>query len=413
MHNAESSNWHELLGNAGEPLPKLGKAQRARLRSMIESPEAEHLEPERLVRAWVATKSSSRIAVVEPALLLRAVPLLELTRNLQKLCDFRKVLRAEPLLRGIASHVNKANAGRVLLSLRQLLSNPSGAKRKGAQGFADLVRLEPATAVALLDAANRIAPLVLDEPTGTSRRKKRTKKPRTASADLLLDVAFQTVTRCECAAVCARALDTVSSVQRKLGASTVNDELDRGEPRWTELITLPSRLIRRILVKGCVTEADLLASRTVAFLRGRKLFEDAVRTCLAQAGLELALESRQWAERFLGYKSPSEIGAAPIGAGSDVNLERMGALLLAAWDAKDEGPNSRQLFDVFSSICRTGFSLSLMGEPGQTIGYDGARHTPAEGSVALANSVRVLRPGVQWSEGLVVRVVVRALVAPA
>jgi hypothetical protein len=411
MHDAEGSNWRQLLGAAGEPLPKLGKDQRAKLQSVIEGPEAEHLEPEQRVRAWIAAKSASHIAAVDPALISRAVPLSELTRNLQALCDFGKVLRAEPLLRAMTLQVNPANARMVLLSLHRLLTNLASVKRKDAQGFAGLVRLEPATAMALLDSANWIAPFALDETKRTESRKKRAKKPQRTGVDLLLDVVFQTVARCECAAVCARALDVVSSVQRKLGASRVDDELDRGEPRWTELMTLPSRLIPRILVKGCLADADLLASRTAVLPRARKLFEDAVRSCLGQPGLELALESRQWAERFLGYTSPSEIRNAPIDAGRDVNLERMGALLLAAWDARDEGPKARQLFDVFSGICRTAFGLSLVGQPGQATSFDEARHMPAEGSVMRGNAVRVLRPGVQWSEGLVVRVIVRALVA--
>ncbi|MGH7870214.1 MAG: hypothetical protein ACREP9_21875, partial [Candidatus Dormibacteraceae bacterium] len=57
--------------------------------------------------------------------------------------------------------------------------------------------------------------------------------------------------------------------------------------------------------------------------------------------------------------------------------------------------------------------LTLAGEPGQTTTFGAARHLPAEGSIMLGNAVRVLPPGVQWTEGLVVRIIVRALVAVA
>jgi len=273
------------------------------------------------------------------------------------------------------------------------------------------MRLDSATAHALIEAGSRIA-LTASAGSEGKAGKKATGKRKTPLWDLLLDLAFQSLSRCECAAVCAAAIELTSILHRNLGTSAIDSELQKGEPRWSYIISMPGRLVPDILTLGCLADAELLNSRTALLPQARRLFEKAINEALTREGLDLPLASRLWAEKILGYTSPAEVGTVPVDTEADVNLERMGALLLASWDAKDEGPKALHLFDVFSGICRTAFRLTLVGEPGEITKFDPARHQSTGGATLLGKPARLLRPSVQWKDGPAVRIIVRALVAP-
>ena len=411
MHDTQGSNWEGLLGQLGQPVPKLNKTQKLRLRSMMQSTDAANVALEWRVRFCVATRSPLPLVDVDPSVISRAVALPDLARNLRILCTVEQALKAEALVRALLPQINTTNSRIVLSALVHFLAGRTGNKRKPTEENQSLMRLDSATAQALMEAGSRIA-LTVSAGSEGKAGKKPSGKRKTPPWDLLLDLAFQSLSRCECAAVCAAAMELASILHRNLGTSAIDSELEKGEPRWSYLISMPSRLIPDILTMGCLADAELLGSRTTLLPQARRLFEKAINEALTQKGLDLPLASRQWAEKILGYMSPAEVGTVPVDTEADVNLERMGALLLASWDAKDEGPKALHVFEVFSGICRTAFGLTLVGQPGEITKFDLARHQSAEGPPPLGKPARLLRPSVQWKDGPTVRIIVRALVAP-
>jgi hypothetical protein len=138
----------------------------------------------------------------------------------------------------------------------------------------------------------------------------------------------------------------------------------------------------------------------------------AVAETLKSKGVQLPIAAREWAETFLGYEHASETAGTAVETGSDVNLERMGTLLLASWEARDDGPNSTYLFELFSGICKAAFRLSLEGNAGSVAFFDPSIHEASRTSVSAGKKVRLMRPWVQWGDAEVVRIIIRALVSP-
>lgn len=410
MQNLQRSELRALLGDLGQPIPKLNKAEKLKLTAMLKSAEGAKMEIEWIVRLCVATKSPLPLVEIDASTITRAVSPRDFLRSLGLLLTKDQVLRGSEVIKGLIPQVNSSNAKSVLSSLVRLLHKP---RRKGhttIDGYESGLRLDPATGVELMGAGSRIASLMLGGDERKAHKMRTGKNPKKPS-DPLLDLAFEVLKRCECARVCAAGLELASALQRHLGASIVDEELERGELRWTYLVSTPTRLIPEVLTNGCLVDAEILWSRAQLLPQVKKAFEDAIRDMLTQRS-DVPLASRQWAEKALGSKPTGDVGSIKVEAESDVNLERMGALLLASWDAKDEGPKARHLFEVFSGICRTAFGLSLVGQVGETVKFEPAYHQAAESSILLGRSARLLRPSVQWKEGLTVRVIVRGLVTP-
>ncbi|MDP2899071.1 MAG: hypothetical protein Q8Q12_21245 [bacterium] len=201
-------------------------------------------------------------------------------------------------------------------------------------------------------------------------------------------------------------------MKRRVGSSEFDRALGKNHAKWSHLASSPARLITGVLEQGCLHDAEFLASCAMAVEESRASLEAALREGLAAKGATLPLGSRLWAESLLGHRVPAEIQGRNLEATSDVNLDRMATMLLAAWDAKDEGRKSQHVFQILSGICRTGFKLSLAGEPGETSPFNPATHQSIEPSIRSGVIVRIARPRVQWSDGLATRIIIRSLVAP-
>ena len=227
MHDTQGSNWEGLLGQLGQPVPKLNKTQKLRLRSMMQSTDAANVALEWRVRFCVATRSPLPLVDVDPSVISRAVALPDLARNLRILCTVEQVLKAEALVRALLPQINTTTNPRIVLSaLVHFLAGRTGNKRKPTEENQSLMRLDSATAQALMEAGSRIA-LTVSAGSEGKAGKKASGKRKTPPWDLLLDLAFQSLSRCECAAVCAAAMELASILHRNL-ARIFHERIEKG-----------------------------------------------------------------------------------------------------------------------------------------------------------------------------------------
>jgi hypothetical protein len=252
--------------------------------------------------------------------------------------------------------------------------------------------------------AIKLAAILLRE--GTSGQRQRT-KGRSDRASLLIDVAFLTTIKCDHPKVSALAVELLAEIERGVGWVGLEKLSSVTSGRRARLVELPCSQISDVLANACLADADFLASRTRLLQESDDAFRKAVTQVLAEKGVHVPEASRIWARRFLGLKDPLA-GELPVNA--DVNLERLSTLLLGAWEAKDDGHKAHHLFDLFSSMSRTAFHLSLTQQERNVVPFDPAVHEISNGSALPGQMVTVQRPGVQWNEGVIVRVIIKTLV---
>ena len=104
--------------------------------------------------------------------------------------------------------------------------------------------------------------------------------------------------------------------------------------------------------------------------------------------------------RHLTASDESQAGALDYAAGA----------LLAAWDARSEGPRSQEAYEAIRSMSEAVFKLELVGSPGDRVAYDEGLHELPDRATTPSSAVKLLRPGVRWLDGVRSRTVVRATV---
>jgi hypothetical protein len=252
--------------------------------------------------------------------------------------------------------------------------------------------------------AIRLASVLLREATSGQRPRA---KRRSDKVSLLIDAAFLTSIKSDHPRVSGLAVELLAEIEKGIGWAGLEKLSPLVANRRARLAELPSSQISDVLTGSCLADADFLASRTRLLQEVDEAFRRAVTQVLAEKGIQLPLASRTWAERFLGLKEPPPLELTLSG---DVNLERLSTLLLGAWEAKDDGRKAHHHFDLFSSISRTAFHLSLTPHESNVVPFDPAVHEISNGTALPGQLVTILRPGVQWNEGAVVRIIVKTLV---
>lgn len=123
-------------------------------------------------------------------------------------------------------------------------------------------------------------------------------------------------------------------------------------------------------------------------------------------------ETVEWVARHKGGRSNDL--KAPVAADESQSsaLNYVSASLLAAWDASHEGHRSQRSLESVEKLAQELFKVRLMGTPGEVVTYDERSHVTDHSNVTDAGEVEVVRPGVRWSDGIRVRVLVRAIVKP-
>jgi hypothetical protein len=128
---------------------------------------------------------------------------------------------------------------------------------------------------------------------------------------------------------------------------------------------------------------------------------------------ELIPEAVEWVARQI------EIGAAPLKSPSPADESQSSALdyvamcLLTAWDAATEGSRSARALESLRRLARDLYKVDLVGALGEIVGYSERQHELTSQVSLLPDRVEIMRPAVQWSDGIRTRFLVRAVVKPS
>jgi len=410
MQTLESlKDLQRLVGELGQPLPKLSLSERRQAKAVLEASDLESVDAGWVIRLSLAAGLSLSDRRFDAAQIVLALPAIDIIHSLDRLSSHERTINAEVPLEAIGLTLRRENAARALHSLLRLAQGPDL-----KSSVITRAQFRPKTALALLKTASRIAPFIVPDTTvGLSRSRFERRRMAIKS---LLDLVYFTAIKCETSEVCAAALELMISLSRRVGWVDFDRATEMSAAHWSYLSHLPAKLVPSLLSRNRIAEVETLASRAALFEGSREAFEEALREALTETTSNISMASREWVEGFLGLKrppKPPEIQNKSIDSASGVNLDRMATLLLAAWEAREEGAGSRHLFQLFSGICKTAFRLSLAGNPGDTTQFDPAIHEASGGTILDGGMVRLLRPWVQWGDPPVTRVIVRALVSPA
>ncbi len=399
----------ETVGALGEPLRKLTKSDRQRLKKFLKTKEAQALEDEWRLRLSIASGMRCPLRGVDPSKINRALVLGDLVRSLDRLCDRAEEIDAIAPLRSLQKSLSAQNARSVMSGLLRLARGGKPSKRSGMGQPRTVARLEPETGALVLRLTLRAVSLLLNRSPEELTKKER--KGRQADVKKAVELTSLVVSQCDSAQVSGMAVEVAALLIRRLGVAEVERLVGIENTRLSSLLERPAQLIPKILSNGCLRDADFLASRVGLAEQAQTRFEEAVKNAIGETKAQIPLASREWAEGLLGYGKAPDVGASRIDSESDVTLERMATLLLAAWEARAEGQKALHMFELFKGICKTGFRLSLIGEPGEVSAFDPTLHEAVATEILSGEKVGVLRPWVRWGEGAVWRVIVRALVA--
>jgi hypothetical protein len=399
--------WIDLVGDLRAPLRKISREEKQRLRSFIRKTNMQALRPAWHLRLSLAAGMVPISAAIDGSVLLEALSPQDIARNLEKLQIEQRIVGASAALIALETKVDSHTSGVILASLLRLAHHR---KQKTAKDFktSSPPRIEPETATAMLRIALKVMSLLARNPSKTPGQKR--EKRRAPAFSSYIDLAFLIAARCEHPRVAGVAIELLHEIEKGAGWAYVEQLSDVTAGRRLHLVQLPAALIGDVLRRGCLADADYLATRVRLVDDTREQFHAAVVRLLNDQTAQIALTSRIWAETFLVPDKASRRTPPGIAADSEANVDRLAMLLLACWESRNEGSRSMHLFELFGSVCRTAFHLSLAGEVQVTLPFDPAVHEVYKGTVEPGQDVTVIRPWVQWSEGPVVRVIVRALV---
>jgi hypothetical protein len=389
-------DWRALVGGFGEPIPKLTREEKARLKALLKESESQGFERGWLIRISLAAGIPVAVRRYKPVDIRDAVGVWGAMPYITKLCTVDHEVAAPEVLEALDTSAIFQQPVEFILAIGRLVRSRD--KIRGG-----VARLNFETSLRVLRIARKLSRPILDTETPCERETFR------KNFGLFVDLVFRVTRSCENCETAVAAFEFAAEVQGRLGIHKIQNVLSHQFAKFEYLSSLPSQLVTGVLTKGCITDADFLSSRIALIEDERENFTRKVRSLISEKGATLPLASRLWAEAFLRGTVMSEMGPVSVDVDAEVNLERMATLLLSSWDAREEGEKSRQLYDTFRGICRTGFNLVLEGEPGQLASFDPNLHEVSGRHVLAGEPVTLLRPWVQWVKGSSIRIIVRAL----
>jgi hypothetical protein len=136
--------------------------------------------------------------------------------------------------------------------------------------------------------------------------------------------------------------------------------------------------------------------------------QETCRTHPSQVLPELVEWVAQEIDRVKQVRKP--LVAADASQSSDLNY--VAVSLLDAWNAATEGDRAARSLMSIERLARDLFSVEFADSVGEVVGFDERTHEITPPGKPATTSVRVVRPGIRWSDGTRVRSLVRTLVTP-
>jgi hypothetical protein len=133
--------------------------------------------------------------------------------------------------------------------------------------------------------------------------------------------------------------------------------------------------------------------------------------CRNQQG-DLLPEAVEWVARQSESDNAKPKSPTAADESQSYALNYLSLCLLSSWDAASEGQAGVQTLKNVRHLARELFKVDLIGTPGEIVRYNHREHDLGSSKVDSPNQVKIARPGVQWSDGIRSRVLVRALVEP-
>lgn len=394
------SEWSELAQER-VPLRKILGPDKVRLRKWLRETDPDILSPIGRVRLYVAAGLPLDSILIDQPLLGEAFSAEDIARNLKSFTRDNRVLAMSEAINVLRKKVEPQSSRLILNTLLRLLMSDDARKRP--KKLFPFIQLESETAAAVLKLGVSLAIFLLRPDAGEIRS--RNKNLTTSS---LIDLAFFTCTKCERTEVAAAAIELLSEVQKYSGWELIETLDEISMVRKSYILALPSRLVVDVLKRSCIGDAELLAIRSNVTDESRDIFRAAVLKLIsAEPGLPQL--SRNWAEHFLG-NGTTNVHRPNVSVESDINLERFAVLLISSWESRNEGPKSKYSFELFNSISKNSYHLTLESKEGEIVPFDPVLHELFTGNAQPGQEVVIVRPRVQYSVPPVTRVIVRALV---
>lgn len=397
-----SGDLATIVGRPGQGIPKLSPSDKLRLREFLKGSAARELDATSRLRASLAVGQVPRDLIADSSQLRQSLHVRDIVANLGRLARRETVLRLSAPLRALQNRIDVSTAATVIRALPKLAGRGIRANTRDQERPQPL---DPETAELMIGVLVEAVGVSLGQP------KPAPKRAFLAEIGAALTAACSIAERYRTARVCGAALELLRVVERRVGSVDLEAALGVSETVAATIVQLPGQILPDLLIRACIGDTEFLASRAIMFPESRRHFEKAVRSSLEQHGDVLPLASRLWAENYLGMSAAPNL-AAELDRDSDLNLERLSALLLSAWEARSDGPRSRDLFELMAGICRTSFDLAIRGQVSDQAAFDPALHEPVTGAILVGAQVRIVRPCVAWAKSAVVRVVIRSLVEP-
>lgn len=128
---------------------------------------------------------------------------------------------------------------------------------------------------------------------------------------------------------------------------------------------------------------------------------------------ELVPEAVEWIAQQTERDNPRVKSPTAFDESQASALNYVAVCLLAAWDAAAEGKKAARALESTQRLARELYKVDLTGTLGQIIEYHEREHELSSPVSPVPTKVRLVRPGVRWSDGIRTRFLVRAIVEPA
>ena len=133
-----------------------------------------------------------------------------------------------------------------------------------------------------------------------------------------------------------------------------------------------------------------------------------LRALSGSAGSETPETSLAWLSGQIRDRSHRrELSAADESQAA--RIDYVAAALMAAWDAMSDGPRGAEAYRAVQIMAESLFDLHMLGSAGDTTTYDELQHEVTRSAPsARPVKVKIVRPGVRWSDGIRNRIVIKA-----
>lgn len=165
-----------------------------------------------------------------------------------------------------------------------------------------------------------------------------------------------------------------------------------------------------VLLEGRLKELQA-AVRTAESDERAAMLSKLQETCFIRSS-QLLPEMVEWVAQEIeqGKRIRKPLVAADASQSSDLNY--VAVSLLDAWNAASEGDRAARALVSIQRLARELFDVEFTDSVGEVVRFDERQHEITPSGQAATASVRVVRPGVRWSDGIRIRSLVRALVTP-